>query len=362
MNLQKICYTNKSHPSILVNMSDFSQIEDRKQEHIQINLSKDVQSALRSGFDEIRLVHCALPEMSLEDVDMTCNLFGKQLSAPLLISSMTGGTDAASEINRILAMVAQQFRIAMGVGSQRIMIDQPDKTEDFKVRSFAPDILLFANLGAVQLNYSYTIEHCKAAIDSIEADGLILHLNPLQEALMHNGDTNFRGLIKKIAAVCKQLGVPVIIKEVGWGINATLAKQLFEVGVSAIDVAGAGGTSWSEVEKYRSNLSEAKLIAADFRDWGIPTVQAIKDIKRLCPDATIIASGGLKNGIDVIKSIALGASMGGMAHSFLSAAADSFEKAILFARVVLEQMRIAMFVSGAKDIRSINEGLIVREN
>lgn len=179
---------------------------------------------------------------------------------------------------------------------------------------------------------------------------------------MQHGDINFRGLIKKIAAVCNQLEVPVIIKEVGWGINATLAKQLFEVGVSAVDVAGAGGTSWSEVEKYRSNLPEAKLIAEGFRNWGIPTVKAIQDIKRLCPDATIIASGGLKNGIDVIKSLALGASMGGIAHGFLSAAADSFEKTILFTRAILDQMRIAMFVSGIKDIRSLNKGLIVGEN
>ena len=249
----------------------------------------------------------------------------------------------------------------MAVGSQRIMIDHPEKSSHFKVRQWAPDVLLFANLGAVQLNYSYTIEHCKAAIDSIEADGLILHLNPLQEALMNEGETNFKGLLKKIDVVCKQINVPVIVKEVGWGINGIVARQLIEAGVQAIDVAGAGGTSWSEVEKYRSNDPAAILVAEGFREWGIPTVQAIEDIKRTCPGATIFASGGLRNGIDVIKSIALGASIAGMARGFLLAASESIEKANMITLVILDQMRITMFAAGVKNLKSLNNQLIVRE-
>ena len=211
---------------------------------------------------------------------MGLTVFKRSLAAPLLISSMTGGTSQAGIINRRLAEAAQQVKIAIGVGSQRAAIEDPSQAASFQVRRFAPDVLLFANLGAVQLNYGYTIEHCRRAVEMIEADGLLLHLNPLQEALQPEGNPHFAGLLKKIETVCRALPVPVIAKEVGWGISEDVARSLAEAGVAAIDVAGAGGTSWSQVEKHRAGEPYLAGMAEDFIDWGIPTATSIQNVHR----------------------------------------------------------------------------------
>ncbi|HZY44271.1 MAG TPA: type 2 isopentenyl-diphosphate Delta-isomerase, partial [Anaerolineae bacterium] len=228
-------------------------IEHRKADHIRINLDEDVGfDRLTVGFERYRFIHQALPELDLKLIDLSTRLFGKILKAPVLISSMTGGTDQAQQINLNLAQAAQQYGVAMGIGSQRASLVRPETAHTFKVRSVAPDILLFANLGAVQFNYGYGVDECKRVIDMIEADALVLHLNPLQEAVQPEGDVNFAGLVKKIEAICKSIGVPVIGKEVGWGISEQAAKMLADAGVAAIDVAGSGGTSWSQVELFRA--------------------------------------------------------------------------------------------------------------
>ncbi|MCJ7433243.1 MAG: type 2 isopentenyl-diphosphate Delta-isomerase, partial [Anaerolineales bacterium] len=200
-------------------MSKVAPIEERKSDHIKINLEKDVRSALTNGLEKYHFIHEALPELNLDEVDTSQTLFDKWLHAPILISSMTGGTDQARTFNLRLAEAAQSTQIAMGVGSQRAALDDPKQAGSFQVRKVAPDILLFANIGAVQLNYGYSIDHCRRAVDMIEADALYLHLNPLQEAVQDAGETNFAGLAKKIEEICKKMEVPVIAKEVGWGIS-----------------------------------------------------------------------------------------------------------------------------------------------
>jgi len=342
-------------------MTEDHEFEQRKDKHIQINLSEDVQSSMGTGLDEIRLVHNALPEIALGEVDPSMELFGRKMNYPVLISSMTGGTPRASGINQILAEVAQEFGFAMGVGSQRVALERPETSYSFNVRKTAPDILLFANLGAVQLNYGYTVEHCRRAIDAIEADALILHLNPLQEALMDDGDTDFSGLLKKIEAVCDALEQPVVVKEVGWGISTFTAKRLVEAGVRAIDVAGAGGTSWSQVEKIRSENLLQKMIADDFRNWGIATVDALTEIRSVLPEIPLFASGGLKNGVDIAKCVALGANLGGLARPFLVAAAKSLNDTRLKAQAITGQIKIAMFAVGARRLSELNSEKIIKK-
>jgi isopentenyl-diphosphate delta-isomerase len=276
--------------------------------------------------------------------------FGKTLRAPLLISSMTGGTGSAGPINRNLAVAAQAAGIAMGVGSQRAALEDRDHAATFQLRDLAPDILLFANLGAVQLNYGYGIDECRRAVDMVQADALILHLNALQEAVQPEGDVNFTGLLKKIEAVCRAAPVPVIAKEVGWGISEQAARQLASAGVAAIDVAGAGGTSWSQVEMHRAATEMQRQTAAAFVDWGIPTAEAIQNVGRAAPGLPIIASGGLQDGLDVAKCIALGAGLCGLAGPFLKAAnvaADAVSEAI---ETLTRVLRVAMFAAGAADI------------
>lgn len=334
-------------------MTEQGSISSRKSDHIRINLEEDVQSGLTTGLERYRFTHQALPELNLGEVNLTQSLFGKTLLAPLLISSMTGGTDQAAALNRTLAEAAQSYGIAMGLGSQRAAIEQPELAPSFQVRRYAPDILLFANLGAVQLNYRYGIAECQRAVDMIEADALILHLNALQEAVQPEGDSRFAGLAGKIAAVCKALPVPVIAKEVGWGFSERDARILAESGVAAIDVAGAGGTSWSQVERYRSkNESQARLAAA-FVNWGIPTAEAIQNVHRAAPELIIFASGGLRNGVEIAKCIALGARLGGMAGPFLKAAAQSLETTLQTIREVRSEIQVAMFAAGAGNLEQL---------
>ncbi len=324
-------------------------IGSRKNDHIRINLEEDVRSGLTTGLERYRLTHEALPEISLADVDLGLLLFGKRLQAPLLISSMTGGTPEAALLNRRLAEAAQETGIAMGLGSQRAAIEHPELAGTFSVaREAAPDALLFANLGAVQLVHGYGLEECRRAVEMIEADALILHLNPLQEAVQHGGDTDFRGLAEAIAGVCAALETPVIVKEVGWGISERTARLLAEAGVSAIDVAGAGGTSWSQVEMHRAPDAFTRSLAAAFADWGIPTAESIRNVRRAAPQVPVFASGGLRNGVEVAKALALGATMGGMAGFFLRAAAKSTEAVVEAIRLVEAQLRVAMFAAGAR--------------
>ncbi len=331
--------------------------EQRKADHIRINLEEDVSfRSLTTGLENLFFMHQALPEIDLADVDTSLTLFGRKLATPLLISSMTGGTAEARDINRTLAIAAQEAGLAMGLGSMRAAIEDESLSDSYQVRDLAPDILLFANLGAVQLNYGYGLDECQRAVDMIAADALILHLNALQEAVQPEGDGNFAGLLNKIEAICRELPVPVIAKEVGWGFAEETARQLADAGVAAIDVAGAGGTSWSQVEMYRAPTARLARVAGAFIDWGIPTAVSIRYCKQAAPELPIFASGGLSNGIEVAKCIALGASIAGLAGNFLRAAdQDGVEGVIELADTITDELRVAMFVAGAEDLEALSQ-------
>ncbi len=328
----------------------------RKSDHIRINLEEDVSFPhLTTGLEQYRLLHEALPELDLDDIDISLHLFGKHLRAPILISSMTGGTAEAAEINRQLALAAAEAGVAMGLGSQRAALEEPEQAYTFQVRQFAPQILLFANLGAVQLNKGYGVDDCLRAVEMAEADALILHLNPLQEALQADGDWHWAGLIDKIAAVCRALPVPVIAKEVGWGISARSARMLREAGVAAIDVAGAGGTSWSEVEYHRAGTAQLRRLARAFADWGIPTAESLRLVRQAVPEVKLFASGGLRSGIDIAKVVALGADLGGMAGPFLKAAVQGSEAVLSELEAVMQELRVAMFATAAPNLQALRQ-------
>lgn len=326
----------------------------RKAEHLRINLDRDVSAkGVDAGFDGYRFEHRALPEIDLKDVDPSISLFGRTLAAPLLISCMTGGTKDARRINRRLARVAQECGFAMGLGSGRALIESPEAIGTFDVRSRAPDVVLFANLGAVQLNKGYGFDECRRLVELLRADALVLHVNPLQEALQPEGDTCFNGLLAQIARLCDRSEFPIVVKEVGWGIAARDVRSLFDAGVAAVDVAGAGGTSWSEVERYRIAEPWRARVAGAFAGWGIPTAQALIEARAAVPEATLIASGGIRPGLDVVKALALGADMVGIAGPFLRAANASLDTAREFGTELVETLRIAMFCAGARSPREL---------
>jgi isopentenyl-diphosphate delta-isomerase len=340
-------------------MTKVAPITERKDDHIRINLERDVRSGLTNGLEKFRFIHEALPESDLDEIDTSLNLFNKKLQAPILISSMTGGTQDAGVINLRLAEAAQACGVAMGVGSQRAALEHPEQAISFQVRRVAPDILLFANLGAVQLNYGYGLAQCQRAVEMIGADALYLHLNPLQEAVQAGGDTNWKGLAGKIEKICKKLEVPVIAKEVGWGISEKSARLLADCGVAAIDVAGAGGTSWSQVEMHRAPDEFLRNLAASFVGWGIPTAESIQNVRHSAPNMCIFASGGIKDGLDIAKCIALGASLGGAAGPFLKAAAISGENIIEALKLTNRQLKISMFAAGLSNLNDLKNASLI---
>jgi len=333
---------------------------DRKQEHLKLSLNQESNNEhVVSGFEDYYFVHNALPEISLEEIDTRITLFNKELNLPLMISPMVGGIREAEKINKDLAKVASTAKIAMGVGSQRIAINDNSLNSTFKVRDIAPDIVLFANLGAVQLNYDFGVKECHKAVEMIGADALFLHLNPLQEALQVEGNYNFKNLLGKIKNICEKLDKPVFVREVGFGISAEVALKLKTAGVSGIDVGGSGGTSWLEIEKARLEKSNLKEAAQFFKNWGIPTAQSLLMVKESCPDIFIMASGGIRTGIDVAKAIALGADMAGIALPMLKYIKISQEACLNYLKEIETGLRIAMFCIGAANIRQLknNSGL-----
>lgn len=337
-----------------------SEIENRKSEHLRVCIEENVEfQQLTSGLEKYRFTHCCLPELDRSDIELGTTFLGKSLGAPILISSMTGGTELAHLVNTRLATVAQRYGLAMGVGSQRIALEQPELAPTFAVRSLAPDILLLANLGAVQLNYGCGLEDCLKLVELLEADALILHLNPLQEWVQSGGDSNFKGLLAKIYQICAQLPVPVIAKEVGNGISAPMAKQLIEAGVAAIDVAGAGGTSWAKVESQRAKDNRQRYLGQVFADWGLPTAECITAIRALNSTIPLIASGGLKNGLDIAKAIALGADLGGLARPFLIAAIESEAAVDEWVKFLIAELEIVLFCTGQPNLSALkNSGVL----
>jgi isopentenyl-diphosphate delta-isomerase len=318
---------------------------DRKAEHIRLALDAGNQSA-HSFFDDYAFEHRALPEIDLADIDVSVDFLGKRLEAPILVSCMTGGTEAAGEINRNLAEAAERCLIAIGVGSQRKALEDPLQASTFQVRDLAPSVPLLANLGAVQLNYGYGIKECRAAVEMIGADALAFHLNVLQEAIQPEGQTDFSGLLPKMGSIAAQLEVPVIAKEIGCGISGRTARALLEQGIRIIDTAGLGGTSWARIEARRAGDAE---IGERFADWGIPTPVCIRDVASV-EGLTVIGSGGIRGGVDTAKAIALGANLVGMAFPLLAPATDSADAVVEKVERIVDELRIAMLSVGVRTI------------
>lgn len=316
----------------------------RKNNHIDVCLRKDIRSKQSNGFERYRLLHNPLPEADFEKFSTESQFLGKKISVPILISSMTGGTEEGEQINRRLVEAAADLNVPFAIGSQRIYITEK-RGPIFPYREIAPNIPILANLGAVQMNYGFTRDDYLRAVEMIDADALILHLNPLQELIQENGDTNFSGLLKKIGLLCHDFPVPVIVKEVGWGIHAETAKRLIDAGVSIIDVAGSGGTSWSRVESFVYENDVIQKIAAPFDDWGTPTAECVDMIHRQYPEIKLIASGGIQNGVEAAKAIRLGAILVGFAARLLPDAAKSTEAITEELKLIMHQYKIAMFLS-----------------
>ncbi|MEB3101982.1 type 2 isopentenyl-diphosphate Delta-isomerase [Ferviditalea candida] len=328
--------------------------EKRKSEHIRICLNENVQGEnITTGFERWRFRHNPLPEIDFSEIDLSSVFLDKPLKAPLMVSSMTGGTEKAALINRNLAEAAGARGWVLGVGSARAALEREELSASFKVREFAPDIPILANLGAVQLNYGYGLDECRRAVELVGADALVLHLNGLQEVFQPGGNTNLKGLLAKIERLCSSIEVPVGVKEVGWGIGGEAARKLAEAGVSFIDVAGAGGTSWIQVEKHRSADKVLRRAAETFAGWGISTAECVREARAALPDASIIASGGIRNGLDAAKAIALGADLAAFGRILLDPAVQSAELLHeAFEQMELE-LKIAMFGIGAPNLHAL---------
>ncbi len=323
--------------------------ERRKSDHIRIVLNKDVQHKNSAGFDDVMLIHNALPETDFGDVDTETKFLGKKLSAPILVSGMTGGTPGAEKINKNLARAAEETGIGMGVGSQRAMIENGKLLSTYSVRDVAPSMLLIGNIGGAQLVKGYGVDECRRAVESINADAIAIHLNAAQELVQPEGDRNWGGILNAIKKITKELGYPLIVKETGAGISGDVAKELETAGVKAIDVSGAGGTSWTAVESFRNSP-----VGNTFNNWGIPTAVAIKWCKKTVK-IPVVASGGIYSGLDAAKALTLGASVCTIARPFLRTAVISYEKTKLEMERVIRELKIAMFLTGSKNIEEFQK-------
>ncbi|MCK5834612.1 MAG: type 2 isopentenyl-diphosphate Delta-isomerase [Lentisphaeria bacterium] len=337
-------------------------INSRKNEHLDLCLNDPQIDRQSSQFDEIRLMPNALPEINFDEVDTSTFFLGKPISMPLIISSMTGGSDSqVQKINKNLALAAEACQIPMAVGSQRVMMVDPAAVESFDLRKWAPTTPLIANIGAVQLNHGLGIKECQQAIDTLEADGLFLHLNALQEVIQPEGDTNFHDLKSKIKLIQAQLSKPLLIKEVGCGFSPKNLEDLHNMGVNYVDLAGRGGTSWSKIEglRHRDNESLGEL----FQDWGLSSIEILRNYAKLNRNMNLIASGGMRSGLDLTKSLVLGAKMGGMALPFLQAATVSVDEVIKTIKRIQKELQTTMFLLGVKNIAELqgNHALIFKK-
>ncbi|AGN17111.1 MULTISPECIES: type 2 isopentenyl-diphosphate Delta-isomerase [Methanobrevibacter] len=327
-------------------------IQDRKLEHLSICKNYDVNYKKSTGFEDIELIHRALPEINKADIDISTKAFGKKLDSPLFISAITGGHPFAEKINKELSIAAEENNIALGLGSQRAGIENPELTSTYTVaRDYAPNALLLGNIGAPQMKYA------EDAVNMLDADILAIHLNPLQESIQPGGDVDARGYVQSISEICDLVDVPVMVKETGAGICAEDAAKLQRAGVDFIDVQGSGGTSWAAVETYRTN---DRLLGEAFWDWGIPT--AISTVE-VCSSVSIpvVSSGGIRTGLDAAKAIALGADAVGMALPFLKAAYKGHDAIVDYVNKFNESLKLAMFLVGARSIKDLKESdLVIR--
>ncbi|HVY62516.1 MAG TPA: type 2 isopentenyl-diphosphate Delta-isomerase [Planctomycetota bacterium] len=336
---------------------------NRKSEHIRIVRDEDTAAeGVTTGLERWRLPHEALPELDMREVDLATTVLGRRLEAPILISCMTGGSELAKTVNRRLAKAAQAYGLALGLGSQRAMLKAPELADTYAVRDLAPDVLLIGNLGAVQLNHGVTAADCERLAKAVGADALALHLNPLQEAVQPEGDVDFSGLKAKVAAVAESIATPIVLKEVGNGIGRSLARWVRSTKIAAVDVAGAGGTSWAKVESYRAHDEQFRRLARSFAGWGVPTAASLRACRAELPDRPVFASGGIRDGIEAAKAIALGADLVGLARPFLDAAAKSEEAVLEAARLVTDQLRVAMFCCGAANLTELRKVRLEHEH
>jgi isopentenyl-diphosphate Delta-isomerase len=332
-------------------MDDPAALVRRKLRHLEACLSGPVAyETRRAGFERVDLPYRALPETDLGDVDTSVHLLGRRLRAPLLIGAMTGGADEARRINRHLAEAAQRLGVGMMLGSQRVMLERPEARASFEVRDVAPDVLLVGNLGAAQLLRGYGVAEARRAVEEVGADALAFHVNPLQEALQPGGDVRWRGVTARLAAVVPDVGVPVVLKEVGHGISGVVARAVAGVGFAAIDVAGAGGTSWARVEEL---LRYGEIRHPDLVEWGLPTVDALLEVAAALPGVPLIASGGVRSGLDVAKAIALGARAAAIARPLLAPALDSADAVEDALAAVVEELRLVMHLAGTPQVESL---------
>jgi len=337
-----------------------TEIEQRKSDHIDVVLNTDVRSRKSTGLEKVIFEHVALPELNFEKIDLTCTFLNYALNAPFLVSSMTGGLGIAKHINETIAEVCQDQRISFAVGSQRIALENNQNDGLNKhIRRLAPSIPILANIGAGQLNFLNNSGSLFRLIEMIEADALIIHLNPLQEVLQSSGDRDWSEILKQIEISARSIDFPIIVKEVGFGISGRVAQQLWNVGIKIIDVAGSGGTSWAAVEAARAPNFLQQNVAETFRDWGIPTAESIKMIHELNCGMMIIASGGLRTGLEAAQALRLGASIAGFAAQLLPAAIEgtsSLTNAIL--KLILE-LKITAFCTGSASISELKKARLI---
>ncbi|MET0295533.1 MAG: type 2 isopentenyl-diphosphate Delta-isomerase [Phenylobacterium sp.] len=330
-----------------------SAIVTRKDEHLDLALAQ--QAPLRpNAFDAVRLPHCALPELDLEAIDLSTRFLGRALALPFMISAMTGGPARGAAINAHLAAAAEALKIPFAVGSQRVALEGSQAAGlGPELRRLAPSIPLWGNFGAAQLLQGYGPDEARRAMEMIGADAMIIHLNPLQEAVQAGGDTAWRGVTTALEALARDLEAPIIVKEVGYGVSPAVARRLRDAGVAAVDVAGSGGTAWAAIEGERATSDAAAETARAFDGWGIPTPQAIASVRAACPDLPLIGSGGVRHGVDAAKAIALGADLVGQAGGLLAAAMVSAEAVIGHIAVMARQLRIACFATGCADLAAL---------
>lgn len=327
----------------------------RKDHHIDLCLEADVGSGVATGLGDWTLEYDALPEIDLDAVDLGVTVLGRRLRAPLVVGAMTGGTERARELNARLARAAARVGVGMALGSQRAMIERPALTPTFDVRAAAPDLpLLFGNVGAIQLNYGVDAPGIARALEAVRADALNLHLNPLQEAIQPEGDTRFAGLFDRIAAVVPALPVPCVVKEVGAGISERTAARLARLPLAGVEVAGVGGTSWARVESHRAPAGSATAATGErLRGFGVPTAWSIRFCRAAFGERLVVASGGLRTGLDVAVALALGADVAALARPLLAAAAESEAAAVAALEGIVHELRVVCFCTGARSIAEL---------
>jgi isopentenyl-diphosphate delta-isomerase len=345
-------------PNVADDPTDLDIIKQRKKEGIDIPLHHDVQAkTISTRLEDVKFVHNALPEVDYDDIETSTKFLGHSFSAPIIIDSMTGGTPEALQINSRLGQLAERYGLGMGLGSQRAGLRSDALAETYAVaRKNAPNAFLIANIGAAQLAKGISTEDTRKILDMIKANALVIHLNPLQELVQPEGEPKYRGVLNKISELAVELDVPLIVKEVGSGISREVARRLELAGVSAINVAGAGGTSWAGVEKLRAENQKDKLkirLGELFWDWGIPTASSIIEVKVGAPNVKIVASGGIRNGLEIAKCLVLGADLCGMAYPFLRKAAESQEELFEFSDIIIEELKSTMFLVGASNIQEL---------